>query len=82
MDLTIAQTVGVDISKDMLDVHLHPDNLARRFSNNSKGFTALIDWLAQQNRAQRIIFEPTGAGRLRRDVEGATAGAVWPAGSG
>ena len=61
MDLTIAQTVGVDISKDMLDVHLHPDNMARRFTNNSKGFTALIDWLAQQNRAQRIIFEPTGA---------------------
>lgn len=61
MDLTIAQTVGVDISKDMLDVHLHPDNLARRFTNSSKGFTALIDWLAQQGRAQRIIFEPTGA---------------------
>ena len=40
MDLTIAQTVGVDISKDMLDVHLHPDNMARRFTNNSKGFTA------------------------------------------
>ena len=38
MDLTIAQTVGVDISKDMLDVHLHPDNMARRFTNNSKGF--------------------------------------------
>ena len=61
MDLTIAQTVGVDISKDMLDVHLHPDSLARRFTNSSKGFTALIDWLAQQGRAQRIIFEPTGA---------------------
>ena len=61
MDLTIAQTVGVDISKDMLDVHLHPDNLARRFTNNNKGFTALIDWLAQQGKAQRVIFEPTGA---------------------
>lgn len=61
MDFTVTQTVGVDISKDMLDVHLYPDNLAHRFTNNSKGFTAMIDWLAQQRRAQRIIFEPTGA---------------------
>ena len=61
MDITIPQTVGVDISKDMLDVHIHPDGLARRFTNTSKGFTALIDWLAQQHGAQRIILEPTGA---------------------
>lgn len=61
MDQTIAQTVGVDISKDMLDVHLYPEALARRFTNNTKGFTALIDWLTQQGKVQRIIFEPTGA---------------------
>ena len=38
----IAQSVGVDISKDALDVHLHPAGLARRFATTPRGCRALI----------------------------------------
>jgi transposase len=60
MNPIIAHTVGVDISKDTLDVYLHPDGTARSFSNNSKGFAALILWL-QNTALTRVVFEPTGA---------------------
>lgn len=60
MTAFIAQTAGVDISKDALDVHLHPEGVAHRFGNNKKGFTALIKWLAGRT-LTRIVYEPTGA---------------------
>ena len=60
MEDTIAQTLGVDISKDALDAYLHPQGIAQRFPNNIKGFKALLAWLADANPA-RIVFEPTGA---------------------
>jgi len=60
MSDSIPQSVGVDISKDTLDVHLHPAGLARRFSNTPKGCRVLIGWLAQITIA-RVAFEPTGA---------------------
>ena len=60
MNDTIAQTLGVDISKDTLDAYLHPQGLARRFPNNAKGFKALLAWLTDTSLA-RIVFEPTGA---------------------
>jgi transposase len=60
MNGRIAQTIGVDISKDTLDVHLHPAGVARQFTNNAKGFTALIAWL-EVSQVSRVVFEPTGA---------------------
>ena len=60
MTSMIAQCVGVDISKDTLDVHVHPANLSRRFANDAKGCFALIAWLRDFVIA-RIMFEPTGA---------------------
>jgi transposase len=54
------QTLGVDISKDTLDVHLHPGGTSRRFANDRKGFAALIKWLAGVV-VTRIVYEPTGA---------------------
>ncbi len=56
----IAQSVGVDISKDTLDVHLHPARTARRFANTPKGWRALIEWLTKVT-VTRLAFEPTGA---------------------
>lgn len=60
MSDSIAQSVGVDISKDTLDVHLHPAGLARRFANTRTGCRALIAWLADVM-VRRVAFEPTGA---------------------
>jgi transposase len=60
MQISIAQTAGVDISKESLDIHLHPEGASARFGNDKKGFTALIKWLAGRTIA-RIVFEPTGA---------------------
>lgn len=60
MTATVAQTVGVDISKLTLDVYLHPQATARQFPNTTAGITALLAWLGQTT-VHRIIFEPTGA---------------------
>ena len=60
MTSMIAQCVGVDISKDTLDVHVHPADLSRRFANNASGCSALIVWLRDFVIA-RVVFEPTGA---------------------
>ena len=53
-------TIGVDISKDVLDVYRHPDKDHRQFSNDPKGFRAFIAWLGKRPVA-RIVFEATGA---------------------
>ena len=60
MTATIAQTVGVDISKLTLDVYLHPQATARQFPNTAAGIKALLTWLGQTS-IHRVIFEPTGA---------------------
>jgi transposase len=56
----IAQSVGVDIAKDTLDVHLHPAGRVCRFANSAKGCAALTAWLGGFAVA-RVAFEPTGA---------------------
>jgi transposase len=56
----IPQTLGCDISKETLDVHLYPDGASARFANDRRGFTALIKWLGGFGVA-RIVYEPTGA---------------------
>ena len=60
MSITIAQTVGIDISKLTLDVYLHPQATARQFPNTTAGINALIAWLGQ-TAVHRVVFEPTGA---------------------
>ena len=60
MTATIAQTVGVDISKLTLDVYLHPQATARQFPNTTAGIKALLTLLGQTS-IHRVIFEPTGA---------------------
>ena len=60
MTVTIAQTVGVDISKLTLDVYLHPQATACQFPNTAVGIKALLAWLGQTS-VHRVVFEPTGA---------------------
>jgi transposase len=60
MQPTVAQNVGVDISKDFLDVAIHPAGQAIRFANDGKGHRALIKRLAPVQ-VMRVVFEATGA---------------------
>lgn len=60
MTSTVAQIAGIDISKDALDVCLHPSGETCRVGNDAKGFRTLIAWCGARG-AQRIVFEPTGA---------------------
>ena len=60
MNHTLAQNVGVDISKDFLDVATSPAGEAIRFANDAKGHRALIKRLAAFE-VIRVVFEATGA---------------------
>lgn len=57
MGTSLAQTVGIDISKATLGVYARPAGCERRFANSAKG---LISWLAQWQ-IDRIAYEATGA---------------------
>ena len=59
-------TIGIDISKDRLDVHRHPDGAAQQFANTRGGLTQLIRWIGT-TRVERVVFEATG--RYHRDLE-------------
>jgi transposase len=64
-------TIGIDISKDWLDVHHLPDSQERRFGNDRAGHKALIAWIGKA--LPRIVYEPTGP--YHRGVERALAAA-------
>jgi transposase len=69
-------TIGIDISKDRLDVHLHPDRIVKQFDNDRKGIARLVTWITPYQ-PTRIIFEATGA--YHRALEMALGKAVLPA---
>ncbi len=52
-------TIGIDVSKDSLDLHSLPDGACRQFTNDQAGHKALIEWL-NSSPVERIVFEPTG----------------------
>ena len=60
MTSTLAQSVGVDISKDVLDVATFPGGKFARYPNDAKGIRELIRELRKLD-AARIAFEATGA---------------------
>ena len=68
-------TVGIDISKHHLDVHVHPDGCTQRFTNDRTGYASLISWIAPRQ-PSRIIFEATGA--YHRGLQNALAAAALP----
>jgi transposase len=69
-------TIGIDISKDRLDVHLHPEQTVKQFDNDRKGVAKLITWIIPRQ-PTRIIFEATGA--YHRSLEMALGKAGLPA---
>jgi len=68
-------TIGIDISKDYLDVHRLADGTCRRFGNDKTGCKALIKWLSASPVA-RVVYEPTGP--YHRSVERALGDAGLP----
>ena len=51
--------LGVDVSKDWLDVHELPSGRAGRFENNRKGFKAFRSWVGG-GPVGLVLFESTG----------------------
>jgi transposase len=51
--------VGIDVSKDRLDVHRLPEGTARRFDNTPQGLAALVAWLCS-SAPTLIALEATG----------------------
>jgi transposase len=68
-------TIGIDISKHHLDVHVFPEGLVHQFTNDRTGHAQLIAWIAPR-RPTRVVFEATGA--YHRGVERALAKAALP----
>jgi len=68
-------TIGIDISKDRFDIHLHPDKVVKQFDNDQKGIAQLIAWIIPRQ-PTRIIFEATGA--YHRALEMALGKAALP----
>ncbi len=66
--------IGIDISKDHLDVHRLPGDERRRFDNSKAGHKALIRWIGET--PARVVYEPTGY--YHRALERALAAAGMP----
>lgn len=56
----IANYVGIDISKPILDVASYPDGEIKQFSNDNKGHKSLLKWLISID-INNVIFESTGS---------------------
>lgn len=52
-------TIGVDISKDKLDVHSLSERVSKQFSNTTAGYRSFVKWLSGR-KVDLIVFEPTG----------------------
>ena len=61
MRSTVAQSVGVDISKDTLDVAIYPGGESFRITNNPEGHRALIKRLKGFSISPELFSEATGA---------------------
>ena len=73
MDGTV--NVGIDVSKDRLDVAIGSGAAVRRFENNETGHEGLVEAL-QGQRIDRVIVEATGG--LERSLVAALAAAELP----
>ena len=53
-------SIGIDVSKDHLDVHCLGDGRAARFGNDAAGFRKLKAWLPKAGDIARVVYEATG----------------------
>jgi transposase len=56
---SVGSSVGIDVSKDRLDVDVYPQSQPVSFSNDPQGIAQLLAWLASQP-ADYLIVEATG----------------------
>lgn len=59
----VKETVGIDVSKLTLDVHLHKASLHQQFSNDAVGFKKILSWVKSKGLKQDDLlfcFEHTG----------------------
>lgn len=66
--------MGVDVSKDMLDVFVLERRLFRRFANDAGGVARLAAWLKRLSQTPNIVLEATGTMGWRAIAELAGAG--------
>ena len=64
------ETIGIDVSKEVLDAYCLSDRCHARFANDRAGLKALIRWVGE-NTSALIVFEATGA--YHRQLETALA---------
>ena len=53
-------TIGIDVSKDTLDLHRRADGANVQLGNDTPGFKRLLKWTGP-SAAALIVFEATGA---------------------
>ena len=53
-------SIGIDISKDKLDVHRLCDGAFAQFPNSQNGFRALVNWVGPVS-PECVVYEATGA---------------------
>ena len=62
--MDIKETIGIDVSKNVIDVCIHSVQLAKQFQNNNTGFNKMILWTlknsAYQQEVSFFVFEYTG----------------------
>ena len=73
--MATASFVGIDVSKDSLDLHARPDGSAARYTNDPAGIAALLGHV-RQLAPERIVLEATGG--FEAPLAAALAGAGQP----
>ncbi|SHJ85115.1 Transposase [Arenibacter nanhaiticus] len=62
--MEILETIGIDISKKVIDMHLYKRDIHQQFENNTKGFKQMVKWLEKNNDVPRenlmFAMEHTG----------------------
>lgn len=62
--MQIKETIGIDVSKPFVDVVIHTTQEHRQFSNSSKGFNKLLNWVEKNTdiaaSKRMFAFEHTG----------------------
>ncbi|MCC5045787.1 IS110 family transposase [Xanthomonas campestris] len=62
------ESVGIDVCRQWLDVHVHGLQQARRFANQATGLRQLRDWLAPLTLYQVVVEATGGAEQLALDT--------------